>query len=101
MTETIKAYAYRGRHRLRGPSLMEEVWSVIDAKAGKASRAAWEWLRRFWAQAGLGVSLLALVLMLMQSSNSMIHQPTIQVSTDPVVVTLPTPFPMETTAVNT
>lgn len=101
MTERIKAYTYRGRHRLRVP-LGAVLLALLDNRTKKTRVAAWRWLEEFWAQAGLGVSLVALVVMLIQSSNSMVHHSTVIVPSTPVVATVDGHFPVETTsAVNT
>lgn len=93
--EMVRAYGYRGRHRASGSPLGAKVVARVVALAA----VAWGWLHEFWAQAGIGVGLIALVVTLMQANGSVIHEPTIVSPTEPVVATLPAPFPIATTAV--
>jgi hypothetical protein len=97
MVEMVRAYSYRGRHRESGSPL----GARVGAKVLALLSSAWSWLMQFWAQAGVGVGLIALVVTLMQANSSVVHEPTVVSPTHPVVATLPAPFPIETSAVNT
>ena len=98
MVEIVKAYGYQGRHRA---SDQPPLGAVMGRKVIAAVVAVWEFLREAWAGAGLVVAFATLIVMLMQANSTVIHQPTVLVPASPAVVTLPTPFPVSTSAVNT
>lgn len=98
MTRTIRAYTYRGRHHVRKPSRQ---WSLSLApltRLGNALAPAWYAVRdgaTTWGLLLVAVVLVATLVSQAPSSPAPAPQPV--VSSSPQVVTLPTPFPVETT----
>ena len=96
VTKTIQSYAYRGRHHHRKATLFARALSALS-RVSDALAPAWFAVRdsvTSWAPLLAALALVATLVSHAPATPDAVPQPT---EPNPTVVTLPTPYPRETT----